>query len=56
MSTLTADRQPPRIAVEIVRLLVEALVESHKTAGRGSKNGENSVFARRPREARNEPQ
>ena len=56
MSTLTADRQPPRIAVEIVRLLVEALVESHKTASRGSKNRENSVFVRRPREARNEPQ
>jgi hypothetical protein len=36
MSTLTADRQPPRIAVEIVRLLLEATVESHKTADRES--------------------
>jgi len=36
MSTLTADRQPPRIAVEIVRLLVEALVEPHRTADLGS--------------------
>ena len=34
MSTLTADRQPPRIAIEIVRLLLEATVEPHKTAGR----------------------
>ena len=56
MSTLTADRQPPRIAVEIVQLLVEVLVESHKTASQGSKNRENSVFAPRPREARDEPQ
>ena len=32
MSTLTAYRQPPRIAVEIVRLLLKALVKSHKTA------------------------
>ena len=36
MSTLTADRQPPRIAIEIVRLLLEATVEPHKTAGRES--------------------
>jgi hypothetical protein len=36
MSTLTTDRQPPRTAVEIVRLLLEALVEPHKTAGRES--------------------
>jgi len=36
MSTLTTDRQPPRIAVEIVRLLLKALVESHKTADRES--------------------
>ena len=56
MSTLTADRQPPRIAVEIVRLLLKALVKSHKTADRGSMNRENSGFAQRSREARNEPQ
>jgi len=36
MSTLTADRQPPRIAVEIVRLLLEATVESHRIADLGS--------------------
>jgi hypothetical protein len=45
MSTLTAYRQPPRIAVEIVRLLLKALVKSHKTADRGSMNRETRTTA-----------
>jgi hypothetical protein len=40
MSTLTANRQPPRIAVEIVRLVLKAFAESHKTADRESMNSE----------------
>jgi hypothetical protein len=36
MSTMTANRQPPRIAVEIARLVLKAFAESHKTADRES--------------------
>ena len=40
MSTMTATRQPPRIAVEIVRLVLKAFAESHETADRESTNSE----------------